>query len=90
MEHKKREPINGSLVANRIKYTLIWLKSQAHPLLCSVGEFTGILGTGWGQSRFPATNLRAQKVAGSPGNARSQGNHHPLIDASGHDHKAFT
>jgi hypothetical protein len=31
--HKKREPIDGSLVANRIMYTLFWAKNQALPLL---------------------------------------------------------
>jgi hypothetical protein len=29
VEHKKREPINGSLVLNRIKYTLFFPKNQA-------------------------------------------------------------
>lgn len=33
-EHKKREPTDGSLVANTIKYTLFSSKNQALPLLC--------------------------------------------------------
>ena len=37
--HKKREPIDGSLVANRIKYTLFLPKNQALPLLERREEF---------------------------------------------------
>jgi hypothetical protein len=34
LEHKKREPIDGSLVANTIKYTLFPAKSQAFHTPC--------------------------------------------------------
>ncbi|SRR6266700_1772537 len=38
-EHKKREPIDGSLVTNTIKYTRFLPKNQALPLLCRRKEF---------------------------------------------------
>ena len=69
-EHKKREPIHGSLVANRIKYTLFLPKNQAFRCwaLLQGGisfpdkvEYSGISGTGWESipfSRQPSPALK--------------------------------